>query len=149
MPPVRSRQSTQNKTLKPLAFVQVVGGILINNSGKVLVAKRASHKSNGGFWEFPGGKVEPGEQNEEALARELKEELGIEVEVKNLLCSNSHTSEHGRIELHCYFCIIQAGTPQALEHSEVEYCTALELRELVFTPANWAALDLILQKLVP
>lgn len=61
-------------------MLEVVAGILRNEAGDILLAQRLPHKQHGGLWEFPGGKIEPGESRADAIRRELKEELGIDVE---------------------------------------------------------------------
>ena len=142
--PTHPRSKTLSKAQKILPLIKVVGGILLNNqNSEVLVAKRALDKNNGGFWEFPGGKVEPGESNEAALSRELHEELGVKVKVLDFLCTHIFASEFVRIELHCYFCEVVSGNLQALEHAELRFCPSRELQSLEFTPANSAALALV------
>jgi len=69
----------------PTALLPVVAAALINGHGEVLVQQRPVGKAHGGLWEFPGGKIEPGEAPEEALIRELDEELGIRVELAGLV----------------------------------------------------------------
>ena len=63
-----------------MARVDVAAGILIDGKGHILLAQRADHQHQGGKWEFPGGKIEVGETPEQALCRELQEELGVQVE---------------------------------------------------------------------
>lgn len=84
-------------------ITDVVCGALIRN-GKVLIARRVS-KVSGGWYEFPGGKVEPGESREEALKREWREEMGIEIEDVKWLADGEDLQPDGRIRLSCYTCI--------------------------------------------
>ncbi|HXH02898.1 MAG TPA: NUDIX domain-containing protein, partial [Candidatus Competibacteraceae bacterium] len=62
-----------------MRLIHVAAGALVNGRGEVLITRRHDHQHQGGLWEFPGGKVEPGEGTEQALARELHEELGVEM----------------------------------------------------------------------
>ncbi len=66
--------------------IRVVCGVITDESGRVLACRRSEERHLGGLWEFPGGKVEAGEGDEEALVRELKEELGVDVEARRLPC---------------------------------------------------------------
>ena len=72
---------------------------IIENEGKILIARRAADQKLAGKWEFPGGKVEDGESPEECLKRELEEEFGIQVEVGEFITSNNHHYDHISIEL--------------------------------------------------
>jgi 8-oxo-dGTP diphosphatase len=82
--------------------VKVVAGIIENARGEVLLAERPVGKTLAGMWEFPGGKIESGERAEEALRRELKEELELDVEVHESLGSFPYTYEWGTIELNVF-----------------------------------------------
>lgn len=115
--------------------LEVVAGVL-ERDGRILVARRPESKSNGGLWEFPGGKVEPHEDHALALARELREELGVEIEVGPHVITVEHAYPFGRIRLHAYACALRSGEPAALEHSEVRYVAPSDMAALPFAPAN-------------
>lgn len=131
--------------------VEVVAAVLVRE-GRVLVAKRPAAKRNGGLWEFPGGKVEPGETHAEALTREIEEELGLFVEVGSHLMSVEHTYPFGRIRLHAYFCHPKGAAPheshtkgdapvakpqpRALEHAAIEFVNPEDWGTRTFAPAN-------------
>ena len=113
----------------------VVGAALVD-AGRLLAAERTSPPALAGLWEFPGGKVEPGETDEEALARECREELGVEVAVGALL---------GELPvpvgtLRVYRCTLLAGTPEAREHARLRWLNPAELFAVPWIPVD---LDLV------
>ena len=81
-----------------MGIIKVVCGIIFKEN-KIFICRRKSEKSLGGYWEFPGGKVEQGESNEASLSRELMEELGMKVEVNGFYIGNIHAYEKFTIEL--------------------------------------------------
>ncbi len=85
-----------------MSVMQVVSAIIEDDHGLVLIAQRPAGKLLAGFWEFPGGKIEPGETAPEALARELKEELGLEVAIGRFMGIFRHKYDWGEIDLHVY-----------------------------------------------
>ena len=111
---------------------------LIDADGRVLLAKRPEGKTLAGLWEFPGGKVEEGERPEEALIRELKEELGINVEHSCLapLTFASHAYENFHLLMPLYVCRRWKGIPQALEGQELKWVRAKDLRSMPMPPAD-------------
>ena len=111
---------------------------LIDADGRILMAKRPEGKTLSGLWEFPGGKVEQGERPEEALIRELKEELGINVEHSCLapLTFASHTYPDFHLLMPLYVCRRWKGIPQALEGQELKWVRAKDLRSLPMPPAD-------------
>lgn len=112
----------------------VVAGVWIRG-GRVLAARRPPHKRQGGLWELPGGKVEPGETEPEALVRELREELGVGVEVGEALGGVDHPYEHGLIELRAW--AVRCGAdPVAHEHAALAWVGAEELDALDWAPAD-------------
>ncbi|WP_272949695.1 (deoxy)nucleoside triphosphate pyrophosphohydrolase [Kribbella antibiotica] len=104
--------------------MQIVVGVAVVRGDRVLAAYRPGPE---GGWEFPGGKVEPGESEPEAAVRELHEELGIEVEIGTSLGPGVDISDKYR--LHVYRASIVAGEPVRTEHSELRWFTAAELVE--------------------
>ena len=92
----------------------VTAGLIWNERGDLLIAQRPLDGLLGGLWEFPGGKVEPGESYEDCLRRELREELGIEVAVDDLFCVVRHAFTHFSITLHTFNCRYVSGEPQTL-----------------------------------
>ena len=109
---------------------------LIARDDKYLICKRAAHKSNGGLWEFPGGKIEAGETPAEALRRECAEELAVQLNVGECLLQVEHTYPHATIHLQLFACTVQEGEPQALEHQQICWVSRAELAEFNFSPAD-------------
>lgn len=109
---------------------------LIENYGRYLIARRAEGDRLAGLWEFPGGKVEPGETPEHALARELREELGVNAEIGELLFETSHTYPHIEANLQFYSARLLSGTPMPHVHDQLRFVTPSEMKILPFLPAD-------------
>ena len=88
------------------------------------------------LWEVPGGKVEDGESDQAALKRELKEELNIEVEVRDFVGMSCVVVGSKEIEMYVYHCDIQKGEPQALEHKQLMWAAESELLSVSWAPAD-------------
>ncbi|RJP22623.1 MAG: A/G-specific adenine glycosylase [Candidatus Omnitrophota bacterium] len=93
----------------------------IRKNGRYLLGKRPPHSMLGGMWEFPGGKIEAGETHEQALKRELREELGVEILVKSHLISVDHAYSHFSITLHVYLCEHIDGIPRTHYHTDLKW----------------------------
>ncbi len=119
-------------------LVLVVACALVDADGRVLIAQRPEGKSMAGLWEFPGGKLEPGETLEAALIRELKEELAIDTETACLapLTFASHAYEEFDLLMPLYVCRKWKGTPRAIEHQAIRWVRAGELRNFDMPPAD-------------
>ncbi len=111
---------------------------LIDADGRILLAKRPEGKSLAGLWEFPGGKVEEGERPEQALIRELKEELGSDVEQSCLapLTFASHAYDDFHLLMPLYVCRRWKGLAQGLEGQELKWVRAKDLRNYPMPPAD-------------
>ncbi|MCV2872509.1 8-oxo-dGTP diphosphatase MutT [Defluviimonas sp. WL0050] len=111
---------------------------LIDVDGRVLLAKRPEGKSMAGLWEFPGGKVEPGETPEAALIRELHEELGIDTWKSCLapLTFASHAYDDFHLLMLVFACRKWQGTPQSRENQELAWVRAKDLRNYPMPPAD-------------
>jgi len=131
--------------------VRVALGIVVGPRG-VLVTRRRADTVLGGLWEFPGGKVEAGEQPAACVVRELAEEVGLRVRVVAGLPVATHDYAHARVELHPYRCALDgsdAQSPQALQVADWRWVSPEGLRELAFPPANGPILDRLLAELAP
>ncbi len=124
------------ETGKPLLLV--VACALVDADGRVLIAQRSQGKQLAGLWEFPGGKLEPGESPEEALVRELREELGIETKVACLapLTFASHSYESFHLLMPLFVCRRFEGTPVALEHQAIKWVKPARLRDYPMPAAD-------------
>jgi 8-oxo-dGTP diphosphatase len=116
--------------------LRVIVGAAIIARGRVLACARADPPELAGRWEFPGGKVEPGETEVAALIRECDEELGVRVEVGDRIGRDVPLG-HGRAVLRVYAArLVDGDRPRALEHSELRWLTANELDSVVWLPAD-------------
>lgn len=105
----------------PRPVVDVACGLIVDDRGRLLAALRPEGKSQAGLWEFPGGKLEPGEDAAAALVRELVEELGCHVRTHGTLPAVEHDYPAIRIRLHPVLASIVDGVPRPLEHAALEW----------------------------
>lgn len=129
-------------SLPPDACIEVAAGLVFREC-KVLITQRRPQGPLGGLWEFPGGKREAGETWEECLRRELREELGIAVEVRELLDSVAHDYPGQTVRLRFYRCAWRRHEPRALDCHAFAWVTAAQLTAYTFPPAD----ERLLQKL--
>ena len=120
--------------------IKVVCGI-IWKEGEVLIARRKPGKSLAGFWEFPGGKLEEGEESEYALVRELEEELGMEVKISGFFGSKTHHYESFSIELIAYTCEFVSASYHLTDHDEIAFVNPTKLKEYKIAPADQFIVD--------
>lgn len=116
---------------------------LIWHGERFMICQRPAHKARGMLWEFVGGKVEPGESKEQALVRECREELAVEVAVGDIFLEVTHTYPDITVHLTLFHASIVQGVPQKLEHNDIRYITVDEIPQYEFCPAD----EVILQKL--
>ncbi|MEG1452401.1 8-oxo-dGTP diphosphatase MutT [Brevundimonas sp.] len=118
--------------------VLVVAVALIDPDGRILIAQRPEGKQLAGLWEFPGGKVEAGERPEQALIRELQEELGIDVKEACLspFVFTSHAYEKFHLLMPLYLCRRWSGTVVAKEHTALAWVKPDKLRDYPMPPAD-------------
>jgi 8-oxo-dGTP diphosphatase len=121
--------------------IAVVGAVIVRD-GTILCAQRGPG-SLAGMWEFPGGKVEPGEAPQSALQREIDEELLCEVAVGAHVATTTHEYDFGLVTLTTYYCDLLSGEPVLTEHAEVRWLAPADLSSLEWAPADMPAVEQI------
>lgn len=116
-------------------MTEVVAAI-IWHEGRYLICQRPAHKARGLLWEFPGGKVEPGETREEAIIRECREELDTTLEPLGIFTEVTHQYPDLCIHLSFLRCRVQSGQPRALEHAAIRWIRPEEASAYDFCPAD-------------
>jgi A/G-specific adenine glycosylase len=129
----------------PLPHKIIGVAVIWNDDRQILIDRRKPEGLLGGLWEFPGGKVEPGETIETCIAREIQEELGIEIEVGERLIVVDHAYTHFRVTLNVHHCRHLNGEPQAIECDEVKWVSINELDQYPFPKANLQIIEAIRQ----
>ena len=114
--------------------IKVVAAILIE--GERFFATQRGYGEFKDGWEFPGGKMEPGETCEQALARELKEELAIDVNVGKFLCTVDYDYPTFHLTMHCFYCSVVGGELTLLEHEAAKWLNMAELHSVDWLPAD-------------
>lgn len=125
-----------SETRAPLPHKQIGVAVIWNEQGQILIDRRRPDGLLGGLWEFPGGKIEPGESIEDCIKREIQEEIGIEIEVGDRLMTIDHAYTHYRVTLNVHHCRYISGEPQPIECDEVRWVTVNELDQFPFPKAN-------------
>lgn len=122
--------------------IDVVGAVIVRD-GLILCAQRGSNGSLGGMWEFPGGKIEPGESAREALVREIVEELRCDIAVGEFITTTTHDYDFGTVTLTTFWCQLLAGEPVLTEHAAVRWQAPHALGELAWAPADIPAARIV------
>ncbi|WP_341526513.1 8-oxo-dGTP diphosphatase MutT [Nostoc sp. UHCC 0302] len=121
---------------------KIIGvAVIWNDQEQILIDRRRPEGVMGGLWEFPGGKIEPGETIKECILREIYEELGIVIEVEEHLITIDHTYTDLRVTLTVHHCRHVTGIPQPLECDEIRWVSLEELEQFVFPKANIQIID--------
>ncbi|PCC43890.1 (deoxy)nucleoside triphosphate pyrophosphohydrolase [Brevibacterium aurantiacum] len=123
--------------------INVVGAV-VTNDGKILSARRSESMSLPGMWEFPGGKIEPGETPRAALVREMQEELLCTVEIGDEVASTRYEYDFGVVTLTTFYATLIDGKPQLTEHSEIRWIDAADLNSVEWAPADVPAVETIM-----
>lgn len=117
---------------------------LLHKDQRFFICQRPLQKARGGLWEFPGGKVEPGEKKEDALKRECREELDISIDVEQIYMEVCHVYPDLTVHLTLFLARITEGEPKQLEHMAFSWITAEEIPSYDFCPAD----EEILKKII-
>lgn len=114
--------------------VEVVAAIILD--GDKIFATQRGYGDWKDWWEFPGGKMEPGETQEEALRREIREELSAEIRVDEFLCTVDYDYPEFHLIMHCYLCSLLTGTLHLNEHESAKWLSRNELSSVQWLPAD-------------
>lgn len=133
------RRLAASERLRPhieRSVIHVVAGAVIDAAGRVLIAQRPAGKHLAGGWEFPGGKLRPGEDRKVGLARELREELGIEISIRRPLIRVLHAYDYGDVLIDMWVVRHYSGEPRGLDGQRLSWCTQDELEATELLPAD-------------
>jgi 8-oxo-dGTP diphosphatase len=119
--------------------LEVVGAVIVE-AGRVFCTQRGTGPL-AGLWEFPGGKVEPGETAREALAREIREELGCSIDAGQEVARTTYRYPFGDVTLTTFLCTIRTGSPRLSEHTDARWLLPDELTSLDWAPADLPAVE--------
>ena len=135
-----------SSTSPPLIHKRIGVAVIQDRQGKILIDRRRQSGEMGGLWEFPGGKIEPGETIEECIQREIKEELDIQIRVGDRLTTITHTYETFNVTLYVHDCQYISGTPQTLECDEINWVEPAQMDRYQFPQANLQIIQLLQQR---
>lgn len=121
-----------------------VSAAIIKKNDKILATQRGYGELKGG-WEFPGGKIEKGETEEQALIREIKEELDVNINIHSKLTIVEYDYSEFHLTMHCYFCEIESGELTLKEHSSAKWLAKSELNKIQWLPADKEVIDTLLK----
>lgn len=124
-----------------MAEAVAVAAALVWRGERFMICQRPPHKARGGLYEFPGGKLEPGETAEQALVRECREELGVTVEPRDVFMELVHEYPDLTVDLTLMNADLPSGEPQLLEHTDIRWITPGEIPEYAFCPADKEILE--------
>lgn len=130
----------------PLTHKPIGVAVINDRQGKILIDRRRKSGEMGGLWEFPGGKIEPGETVIECIQREVKEELDIQISVGDRLTTITHTYETFKVTLYVHDCQYISGTPQTIECDEIHWVKPAQMNQYQFPQANIQIIQLLQQR---
>ena len=122
-----------------------VSAAVIRDGDKILAAERGYGEYRG-FWEFPGGKREEGESGEDAIIREIKEELGVTIETDGFITTIEHDYPDFHLIMDCYYAHVVEGVIKANEHMALRWISVDEIESLEWLPADWKVLPFVREK---
>ncbi|MBK4146973.1 NUDIX domain-containing protein [Corynebacterium macginleyi] len=122
--------------------IRVVGAVF-HDGDRFLACRKKPGKPLEGHWEFPGGKIEPGESPEQALAREIREELNLIARVSSKLTTTTYQYDFASIELTTFYCTLISGELRLSDHDATRWVTPTEAMELTWAPADIPAVEML------
>ena len=123
-------------------LIRVVGAVF-HDGERFLACRKKPGKPLEGHWEFPGGKIEPGETPEQALAREIREELNLIAEVGQKVTTTTYEYDFATIELITFYCTLVDGDLRLTDHDDTKWVTSTEAAHLTWAPADIPAVEAI------
>ena len=114
--------------------IEVVAAIIYKDGA--YFATQRGYGEFEGMWEFPGGKIEPGESRESALKREIQEELGIDITINKFLCTTDYDYPSFHLTMHCYLCSVESREMELREHKSARWLTTETLGSVEWLPAD-------------
>ena len=132
-----------SETSSSLLHKQIGVAVIIDREGKILIDRRKSEGEMGGLWEFPGGKIEPGETIEECIQREIKEELDLNILVGDRLTTITHTYKTFKVTLCVHYCQYLGGKPRPIECEEILWVEPSKLSQYPFPQANATIINVL------
>ncbi len=124
-----------------MRVIEVVAAIIYKD--EAYFATQRGYGEFEGMWEFPGGKIESGESREVALKREIQEELGVDIVIKDLICTTEYDYPSFHLTMHCYLCRITSGDIELREHKSARWLTAETLDSVEWLPADKNIVEII------
>lgn len=124
--------------------IEVVAAII--HKDNCYLATQRGYGDFEGMWEFPGGKIEAGESQEEALKREIKEELNVDIEIGMQICTVDYDYPTFHLTMHCYCCNVSNGEIKLLEHKSAKWLTKDELNMVEWLPADIAVISKLMNE---
>ena len=128
-----------------MKIIEVVAAIIRDAEGRIFCTQRG-YGDWKDWWEFPGGKIEPGESHKEALRREIREELSTDIEVGSLLTTVEYDYPKFHLTMHCYLCTVVRGNLTLLEHEDARWLRKEELDTVRWLPADRSIIELLRDK---
>ena len=123
-------------------MIDVAAALIENREGRLLIARRKQEISLGGYWEFPGGKIEPGESPAECIVRELREEMDMHIETGDILAETVHDYGNGKVvHLIGVRAILVGGRVRLQYHDDIRWVTLSEIQDYLFAPADEAIVE--------
>lgn len=131
-------------------IIDVVGAVIVEKRQgvpRIFATRRGPGKAMAGFWEFPGGKIEPGESERVALSREIAEELQCTISVDARVTTTEYAYDFGIVRLSTHWSTLIDGRPTLTEHSEARWLSVAELNSVQWAPADVPAVERIIEQL--